>query len=377
LKVKLHFHSPLVLGGRKTTTNYIDSIDYIQGNVLRAAFAKYILNNCVEYSPDETVLVNGERKKNWVYYRAKEGCKDCRLKSLCQKFSTLKFSYFYPEEVDILPLTAMVCKLDENHGYIDILTQEKECPVCGKGGRVESASGYIRNKKKYSVKKMFVTKSQIDNYTKTVKDGRLYSVVSIYETSPNSNCFTGYIDGIEEEDLNNIDELRVGKYLSVGYGKCTIVPVVDDRKSRQDILEGLRDFDAKYKSFNKLDNEFNYFAIKLVSDAKLSISVDLSSYYSTEDYIGKWQELLKVDNRYEIYKMYCETFNFRGFDLSRDSEDIREKPVIMLEKGSVILFRTKEFFDSVLDYFMQLKGLGEENENGFGDYIFYSGGVFQ
>ena len=87
--------------------------------------------------------------------------------------------------------------------------------------------------------------------------------------------------------------------------------------------------------------------------------------------------MLKIDQKYEIYKMYCETFNFRGFDLSKSSINIREEPVIMLEKGSVILFKTQEPLDRALDYFTNIKGLGDENENGFGDFIFYFGGVAQ
>ena len=379
MKVGLKFQSPVILGGRKIDTNYIDTIDYIQGNVLRAALAKYILHHCSEFREDETVVVNGQEKKNWVYYRNKEGCLSCRLKNLCNKFETLKFSYFYPEGADIFPHTAMVCKLDETHGYIDVLIHERQCPKCGKEGRVETATGYIKDGKKYGVKKMFLTKTKIDKYTKTSKDGKLYSVVAVSETSSNKNFFTGYVHGLDEEDVKNIDQLRVGKYVSVGYGKCTMVPIYEEKKSREEILAQFKDFDYKYKSlhFNNTESQFNYFAIKLVSDAMLNISVDSTEYKSNEEYIELWQNVLQIDKKYEIYKMYCETFNFRGFDLSTAGGDIREKPVVMLEKGSVILFRTQESLDSALEYFEGLKGLGMENENGFGDFVFYFGGVTQ
>lgn len=375
----MDFHSPVILGGKKTATNYIDSIDYIQGNVVRAAFAKYILNNCKEFDENEAVDINGEKKKNWVYYRDREGCVNCKFKNLCQKFDSLKFSYFYPEGADILPLTAMVCKYDESHGYIDVLVHKRECPVCGEGGRVEGATGYIKDSKKYNVKKMFLTKTEIDNYTRTSKDGRLYSIVAVSGTDDDENSFTGYIYGIDEEDLKNIEELRVGKYISVGYGKCTIEPVYEEKKNREDILNQMKDFDSKYKSLsiNDAENKFNYFAVKLISDAKLGVNIDLFKYYTTEKYKRLWQDVLKIDQKYEIYKMYCETFNFRGFDLSKSSINIREEPVIMLEKGSVILFKTQEPLDRALDYFTNIKGLGDENENGFGDFIFYFGGVAQ
>lgn len=379
MKIRLDFQSPVILGGRKTASNYIESIDYIQGNVLRAALAKYILNNCKEFSENEIVNINGESKKNWVYYRNREGCQNCNLKRLCKKFNSLKFSYFYPEGAQVLPLTAMVCKLDESHGYIDLLIQEGKCPKCGKEGRVESATGYIKDNKKYSVKKMFFTKTEIDNYTRTARDGRLYSIVAVSETSDNRNSFTGYIWGLDEEDLKNIVELRVGKYISVGYGKCTVEPVHEESKSREDILEQLENFNNRYKSlkFNNADKESNYFAIKLTSDAKLNVKVDSYKYICTEKYKKLWRDLLNIDKKYEIHKMYCETFNFRGFDLSKVGTDIREKPVVMMEKGSVILFKTTEPLSSALEYFEKLVGIGEENENGFGDFVFYFGGVNQ
>ena len=57
--------------------------------------------------------------------------------------------------------------------------------------------------------------------------------------------------------------------------------------------------------------------------------------------------------------------------------DIREEPVIMMEKGSVILFKTRQPLSNALDYFEKLNGIGKENENGFGDFVFYFGGVTQ
>lgn len=379
MKVRLDFSSPVVLGGRKTVSNYIESIDYIQGNVMRAALSRYILNRCTEFGRDEIIEINGQLKKNWVYFRDKEGCKNCKLVGLCKKFSSLKFSYFYPKDAIVLPLTSMVCKLDESHGYIDLLLHKKECPECGKDGRVESATGYIKNNKKYNVKKMFLTMTEINRYTKTARDGRLYSIVSVSETSENENSYTGYIYGLTEDDLKNIDELRVGKYVSIGYGKCTLSQINEFEIKKEELLKELLNFNNKYKNLNinNADDDFNYFAIKFISDAKLNIDADLTRCMTTEEYITLWQDILKIDKRFEISKMYCETFNFRGFDLSRADSDIREKPSLMLEKGSVILFKTKKEFENILEYFLNLKGIGEENENGFGDFIFYFGGVTQ
>jgi len=39
MKVKLKFKSPFIVGGIKRVSNYIETLDYIPGNVLRAAFS--------------------------------------------------------------------------------------------------------------------------------------------------------------------------------------------------------------------------------------------------------------------------------------------------------------------------------------------------
>ncbi|WP_427338313.1 RAMP superfamily CRISPR-associated protein [Caloranaerobacter sp. DY30410] len=377
MKVKLEFQSPLIVGGRKLVTNYIESLNYIQGNVIRAAFARYILNNCSEFRDDETVVVDGKEYKNWVYYRDKEGCKECKLKSICQKFSKIKFSYFYPEGIEIIPLTAMICKNDEKHGFIDCLIQDKECPKCKKGyGRVEHITGYIKNNEIYDVKKIVLTRTEINRYTQTSKDGKLYSIVAVLETSKGRNVFEGCIEGLDEQELSLIKELRVGKYLSVGYGKCILKLEKDKNNKKVDILGKLKQFDKKYKGFNKdVDNKYNYFAIKLVSDAKVKFNQTQFRYLTTDEYKSLWEKALNIDESFDIYKVYAEIFNFRGYDTSKVEDDKREDAVHMIEKGSVILFRTTKTFEEIYEYFSKLNGLGEENENGFGDFIFYFGGV--
>lgn len=354
-------------------SNYIESLDYIQGNVVRASFARHILYNCIEFIENKVEEVDGIKRKNWVYFRDKEGCKDCKYKSICRKFSDLKFSFFYPEDTDIISLTAMRCKMHEEHGFIDSLIQERECKQCK--GRVEFVTGYIKGDSDYSVTKSSITKTEIDRYTQSSKDGSLYSIVAVTETSKDRNVFEGTIEGLTDEELDTISELRIGKYLSTGFGKCKIEIEDDEIKECSEIISNLYKFNTKYKEFNSSTKELNYFALKLKSNARLNIEDNLSEYKTTDNYKKIWQKILGINENFKISKIYSETFPFRGYNMAKTSDDKREDSVYMVEKGSVFVFSTEESFENVIDYFKKLNGFGEEKETGFGEYEFYFGGV--
>ena len=46
MRVALNFESPVLIGGKKSGSNFINSDDVIKGSVIRAAFAKAILSRC-------------------------------------------------------------------------------------------------------------------------------------------------------------------------------------------------------------------------------------------------------------------------------------------------------------------------------------------
>jgi hypothetical protein len=385
MNVKLNFASPFIVGGIKQVSNYIESIDYIPGNVVRAAFARYILNNCFYYDPNEVVIVRGSKRKNWVYFKDKPKCAECRVRALCQKFDRIKFSFFYPEATKVIPSTVMVCKINPQHGFIDRLIQEPKCTKCEGGrGRVEFVSGFLKDGKNYSVIKSFITKTAINRYTGTAKDGALYSVLAVSATYKDKdyedNVFVGQIQGLTPEELGVIDELRIGKYTSVGFGRCSIS--VEDEG--QDILldvkkvvQRMEEFDAKYKEYNGIDDaNRRYFAIKFVSDAKLNFEQNgIDKYMSTDEYKALWFKALGIDLDVEIEKVYAEVINFRGYDTSKVEDDKREQPIHMVEKGSVIVFKTSLDFGNVVDYFGSIEGFGMDTSDGFGKFDYHFGGV--
>lgn len=387
MKVRLKFISPFVVGGIKRVSNYIESLDYIPGNVVRAALARYILNNCPYYDPDEVVMVNGTYRTNWVYFKDNPKCSDCRLKMLCQKFSNIRISFFYPKDAVVIPSTWMVCKANPQHGFVDCLTQESRCTRCEGGrGRVEFVSGLLKDGIKYSVVKSFVTRTAINRYTGTAKDGSLYSLLAVSATSKDQNgryeenVFEGHMWGVAPQDLKAIDELRIGKYTSVGFGRCSVI-TEDERTDICDVgrvIALLEDFNAKYKTHNKIKEETTrYFAIKFTSDAKLNFGhIDLDGYMTTAQYKEAWLKALGIDLDIQVEKVYAEVFNFRGYDTSKVGEDKRESAVHMVEKGSVIVFKTSLGFDRVVEYFKSIEGFGEDTQDGFGKFEYHTGGGF-
>ena len=386
MKVKLAFTAPFIVGGIKQVSNYIESIDYIPGNVVRAAFARYILSRCAYHDPDEIIEVDNVPRKNWVYFKDEPGCNECRLKNICQKFSDMEFSFFYPEGAEIIPMTMMICKMNPQHGLIDRLIEKPECTKCEGGkGRVESVSGYLKEGERYSVVKSFVTKTAIDSYTGTAKDGSLYSLVAVSATvtsedsnsDSDKNVFIGEIKGVQEQDLLSVDDLRIGKYTSVGFGRCNILPQPEEETTdRKQIVERLQHFNRLYKEHNDIDDDNNYFAIKFVSDARLDFEMpDANEYVTTEEYKKMWSKALGLSSEFEIERVYAESFNFRGYDTSKVGEDKREEPIHIVEKGSVILYKTQLDFERIADYFSSVKGFGLDLKDGFGHIDYHFGGV--
>ncbi|ANX00389.1 hypothetical protein ODU73_000314 [Thermoclostridium stercorarium] len=395
MNVKLKFKSPFIVGGIKRVSNYIETLDYIPGNVVRAAFARYILNNCPCFDSDEVVEIDGEKHRNWVYYRNRPECQKCRLKNLCLKFDDIKFSFFYPEGTDLIPLTTMRCKMRPEHRLIDLLTEKRECPDCIKAGnsdtRVEAVSGYIKDGKDYKVSKTLFTRTAIDKYTGAAKEGMLYSIEAVTATDGENNIvYWGLIKGITDEDISAIDELRVGKYTSVGFGRCSIIAAEDgdDRcaptlqavENKEEITKKMKLFSERYRANNKITDDYKYFAVKFVADAKLGFKShggnEFEKYKNNGELKDIWFNALrayKTDNSaYEIDKVYAEVFNFRGYDTSKVG-DIREEPVHMVQKGSVIVFKTLKPFNEIFDDFVSMDGFGLDTENGFGWFEFHFG----
>lgn len=393
MKVLLDFKSPLLIGSKKHSSNFIESDDVLKGSVVRAAFAKVILDNCCERNEDDVKEVNGKKKRNWVYFRDKAGCGECCFNNMCKKFSNIRFSYFYPKGTEIIPQTAMICKTDKNHGFIDLLVDDtsKGCTKCEDGSRVEFTSGLRttgENKKPYSVVKSIATKNKINPYSKTSADGMLYSIETISCTPIEGDrtngqideaklLFEGSIEGISEKDLFLFKRLRVGGDITTGLGKCNLskLDIVENKIEIRDI----ENFSANYKSRNSYrgftNENSNYISIKFIGDCILDFDFDGEDYLDTDELKKLWIKPLELDEDIEIEKIYTEVVNYRGYDNSNISDDKREEAITLISKGTVMVFSSKKSLEDLYSYFQikQKYGFGLENENGFGTFEIYLG----
>lgn len=390
MKVLLDFKSPLLIGSKKHSSNFIESDDVLKGSVVRAAFAKVILDNCCERNEDDVKEVNGQKKRNWIYFRDKAGCCKCCFNNICKEFSNIRFSYFYPKGTEIIPQTAMVCKTHKNHGFIDLLVEDtsKGCTKCEGGSRVEFTSGLRttgENKKPYSVIKSIATKNKINPYSKTSADGMLYSIETISctpiendkdnEQGESKLLFEGSIEGISEKDLFLFKRLRVGGDITTGLGKCNLSKL--DIEENKIELDYIKKFSADYKERNKkiIDENSNYISIKFTGDCILNFDFDGEVYLDTDGLKKLWRKPLELDEEIKIEKIYTEVINYRGYDNSSISEDKREEARTLISRGTVMVFSSEKYLEDLYSYFQikQKYGFGLENENGFGDFEIYLG----
>lgn len=382
MKIQLKFESPLLIGGKKHSSNYIETDDVIKGSVVRAAFAKVILNRCA--AKDEKDF-NG--KKNWVFYRGLKSCNGCRFEGICKKFSNITFSYFYPKNTEVIPLSAKSCKLDDKHGVYDDLTCKDAC--CNKcNGRLEFKSGLrLKDSKEcYKLRKSYYMKNGINPYTKTSKDGLLYSIETITGTNAeNENpelVYEGHMENMTKDDINLFSILRVGGDTTVGLGKCTIqvCDEIEENRTFNKIKSYLDKFNEKYKDKkfndkNEIKEDKNkYLAVVLKGDAILDFEND-GAYKTTDEFKGIWQKALNLKESIKVEKVYSEMENYRGYDNSISGINKREKSMNLVKKGTVIVFSAQSSLEELYDSIMSIKNFGDEGINGFGQFEVYLGGV--
>lgn len=389
MKVILDFKSPLLLGGKKNTSNFINTDDVIKGSVIRAAFAKVILNNC----PFRNEKV--QNKVNWIEHRGNKCSSECKFNNICKKFSDIHFSYFYPKGSEVVPLTSKLCKTDKNHGYIDCLIDDDKCKKCkgDEDGRTEFKSGLRtigENKKPYKVEKTVSIKTSINPYTRTSSDGMLYSVETITST-PIKNLeekvciYEGYIENLTQDEFTLFKRLRVGGDTTVGLGKCVLS--VEDNNKALDI--DMDDFCQKYLYKNHIENKDKneYAAIKFVGDLKVDFkgaeqrlrdkNIIDDDYITTEQYKKIWEEALGVYDNSEVNidRIYTDFINYRGYDTSKGNNK-RSNAFVMATKGTVIVFKgkgIKEFLESNVSEKKVKMSFGYDTEVGFGNYVLYDG----
>lgn len=391
---RLILNSPLIICEEKVDSNFIKSVDYIPGNRVRAALAKEILLQCPIFKKDEKQY----GKYNWVCIRDEERCKKCDFFKLCDNFSKIRFSFFYPEGTQVSPLSAGRYKCPKCKGFKDGLIikdnnsfeNKERCEICE--GRTESVYGLRKGKDEYKLPKIMIEKTAIDRYTLTSRDKHLYTLVAVTDAVKKNGriektTFVGSIflqgSGKENFSIEPISDLRIGAYNSVGFGKASIEKI--DASDVCDLHSRVDEFNKRIMNLNKSEMNANYIYVPILfkSHAKLGIEkISHEKLSSTNvDFKSIWKELITEETEdeevtkrgfsfeFEVEKVYTETRIYRGYDTSLNLEEPREKPVILNKMGTTILLKThKNEYERAIENLSRAEqmGIGYETENGYG-----------
>jgi len=379
-KISLMLQSPMLIGGKKQGSNYIKSMEYIPGSVMRAAFARVITDRC---SFDE--------KNRWVSFENADECRDCTLKKLCKNFDSMRFSFMYPQDSKPYPLTNMRCKYESAHPDVDTLIYQinkhrgksvrfnNKCASEGCKERLEKHGGFHKNGQDVELDYRFITKNSVNPYLKHAKESILYSLDVVTEKcflgdKQEPTEFCGYIESCEdiEDELYEVGMLRVGAYTTGGFGKCKLC------------VNGKTDGDNTYtiekriSEFNKLINDSSrlYIAFTLMSDAYLGLEECFSdklspSQVTTSEYMEEYKKIL--------YKYTGENLRFefpiaenelrRGFDTSGEQAVLR-RGKILTKMGSILVYSLEKDlinYNEILN--IQNNGIGANVEHGFGQVV--------
>lgn len=358
--VKFLFESNVISGGIKTVNNFLKTEDVINGAVVRAAFANDILFEC-EYAEEN---ING--KQYWLAEREAVGhpyCETCKCREICKKFSDMTFSDLTPENSMPAPFTAKACKnCGTEHPIMDTIMKNDalKCSVCG--GRMEALKGII-NKDTYAsvkVKHSITTHTAIDMYTRTVKDGSLFSVEAIRRGAV-------YQCEIDDCDTGMIYEGKViylGKYSSCGFGKIRIVSISDI--PNRDVAAAIRQMNEKFPQKDGRD----YASLLFLSSAKLDIDTCGAAPLTTEEYKKIWKaRLFGEDAPVEVEQVYAQNIPYHGFDTSEFyRNNCRRKTDILTEAGSSVKISFAKGSREAIEFLEKLEkvGIGRDTNIGYG-----------
>ncbi len=374
--VKFLLESDVITGGVRSEhdVNFLNSENVISGSVLRAAFANEILLDC----PYASELYNG--KANFVTYRNKESCKECKNVEVCKNFSNMIFSTLTIEGSLPAPFTSRICKTCGVRLMDTIAeTGRLKCPDCQKkypddksAGRMENAKGFINADGNSIIKPAHSISihTAIDPYTSTARDGRLFSIKAL----KSGQIYTGIINDCGSGMLQKDSVVYVGKYSSNGFGKLRIIDISEAEE--RNIRNAVNDFNIRFgNALCKKYGEGKRFAtILLISDAKLVIST--KGITSSEEYKQIWQKAFFGEiNTIKLEQIYTQTFTWTGYDTAIVPEDNgirRKKTELITEKGTSLLisFTTDDAIDTLAE--MEICGVGKDTNIGYGQLMICS-----
>ena len=387
IQIVLTPDSSLMIGGKTVNNNFKESLRYIPGSVLRAAFARAIVDRCP--LGDEPV----GKKRYWVQIRNQDECGGCKFYALCKNFSDIRFPALYPLGSSPYPMTSQCCKYPDSNcpEVVDFLCARlggRTVPPCGWcGSGRERMEGFHLNGKKVVPRTLLVTKTAVNSQLRTAKQGLLYSINTVtkhvwHDKELREIVFSGMITSLEEDICNaieSISRLRIGSSVTRGLGSCRVSYGVEnpDNSAALSLESRVHRFNEHimHQDSEEDSEPRTYITLDVLSDAYLNMECvggDGSPIEPADWSDEKFTEYLSRQSglppQYKLILVYKSYGMARGFDTSAESEkDMRRRTRLIVNAGAVFVFQRV----GVVDDWEELNrieetGIGQSTEHGFG-----------
>lgn len=368
-ELKAVLKSPLMIGGKTLNSNYRESRDCIPGSVLRAAYAKALIQRC------------GCTQENyWLEYKAQSQCEECRFRKVCKNFAEITFPALYPMGSIPYPITAREKRYKDKgeKSVLDIL----KCRLATHG-KAKGESAWKRldglNKDGAAIRLIHsaITRTAIDYRRNASKEGALYTQNVILEKYLDENqelsevIFSGKlrISKEEAEELEHIGILHIGADITRGFGVCHMSCVENGEDDTPEEIE------KRIQKFNDgIGEEEQFVVLDLQTDAYLGLE-EIGEDHSPETAISDEQMLAFLEKKiglpsekYHLRKVYKSQEILRGFDTSKRTEkEMRRRGRLVVKAGAVFVYQAslKEIDGMELLQF-EKTGIGENVKHGFG-----------
>lgn len=370
-RIRAALKSPLMIGGKTLNSNYRESRDYIPGSVLRAAYAKAIIQRCA-----------CEQKNFWLEYKGQSLCEECEFRTICKNFSKISFPTLYPMDASPYPLTAREKKYSykNTESVLDILkirlTQQKKVKEESNWKRVE---GLQKDGARVRLLHLAITRTAIDYKRNAAKAGALYTQNVIAEKYLNHEneledvIFSGETSLLpeEESELSKIKILHIGADITRGFGKCYMTyESGTGEDTPEKIMERIHKFNAGIAS----ESEKLYVVLDILTDTYLGLEEigtdSMSQTEITDEQMRVFLEkkLSLPPEKYQLCKVFKTQEILRGFDTSKDSEKkMRRKSHLVIKAGAVFVYQAcQKHIDGNELLELEKQGIGTHVEHGFG-----------
>ena len=372
-EIRAALRSPLMIGGKTLNSNYRESRDYIPGSVLRAAYAKAIIQRCAY-----------EQKNYWLEYKGQSSCETCGFQAVCKNFTKLAFPTLYPMGARPYPLTAREKKYKDKNtkGVFDILkirlSQQKKAAEESTWKRLD---GFQKDGTRVRLLHSAITRTAIDYKRNAAKEGALYTQNVIAEKYLSSEdiledvIFSAETNLLPEEvkELSKIKILHIGADITRGFGKCHIMfKEANEEDIKEDTPEKIL---KRIQEFNiGMDPKKFFVILDLLTDAYLGLEEigtdSMSQTEITDEQMRAFlSKLLPLShNKYELYRVFKTQEVLRGFDTSKDSEKkMRRRSRLVIKAGAVFVYQAcLEDINEEELWHLEKQGIGSYTEHGFG-----------